>query len=116
MPTPSDSLYPEKEIAQLREKATIPFSGSEFLRNPQLKMPTMATRILQVCFDLQRLHELTDLKTFAGMAVALAEALDNMETTAMHAVNLQSAPPIMMCSECPRKEAILTSFRSNSDV
>jgi hypothetical protein len=100
----------EKEIAQLREKGYIPFTGSEFLNNRQLQFPSMSTRIIRACFDLQRHHGLSPEKTLAGMAIALAEALDNQEKFTLDNLVRQSPSPIMLCPECPRKEYVLSSI------
>ena len=89
-----------KEIAQLREKTSAPVQGSTWQLAP------MSHRIIQVCFDMQRVHNLTAEKMLAGMAIALAEALDNSEKTVLGYVNHSLPAPMIMCQDCPLREYV----------
>jgi hypothetical protein len=99
-----------REIAQLREKAFVPFGGSDFLSNPNLRFPLLSTRILQVCFESQRMLGLSTERMLAGMAIALAEALDSKEELVLGYVNRSLPAPMMLCPECPNKEKVLSSL------
>lgn len=94
----------EKEIQQLREKIT------SVTQDTRWQMPAMSVRVIQACFDIQKRDGLSDEKTVAGMALALASALDNSEKMVMDYVTHALPSPIIMCAECPRKEAVLKSL------
>jgi hypothetical protein len=100
-----------KEIAQLREKGLPRFSGSEFLRDKKLAFQPMSAIIIQVCFDTQRMQGLSIEKTLVGMAIALAEALDNSENMVLNYINRSLPAPMMICPDCPNKQNILSQLR-----
>lgn len=85
-----------REIQQLREKVYAPVQGSHY------QLPMMSVRIIKACFDIQRMHGLSAEKMLAGMAIALAEALDNAEKLNLDRVMMSPPPSIVMCAECPK--------------